>query len=206
MMNLLHNEMFAAYTGYAQGQFAELPVFGPAGGSNFISTQSLSEAILGALQRGEAGKAYLAGDENLSFADYFAAFFRAAGNPQAVAALDQEHPLLPDIAIYYTRRGDVQRAVDEGVAHCRAQQANGAGVARMQKRPAAGDGCRRRDVRATPSMRTVRRRCAARSSSSCRSFRPAGAASAYRTAPHAASVPRAIRLRSSTSRRRTARA
>lgn len=136
----LRNEMFAAYTGYAQGQFAGLPVFGPAGGSNFISTQSLSEAIWGALQRGEAGKAYLVGDENLSFADYFAAFFRAAGNPQDVPSLDQEHPLLPDMAIYTGRgnvvsyepdptdsallryrRGDVQRAVDEVVAHCRAQ-------------------------------------------------------------------------------------
>ncbi|KWE19504.1 nucleoside-diphosphate sugar epimerase [Burkholderia cepacia] len=136
----LRNEMFAAYTGYAQGRFAGLPVFGPAGGSNFISTQSLSEAIWGALQRGEAGKAYLVGDENLSFADYFAAFFRAAGNPRDVPSLDQEHPLLPDIAIYTGRgnvvsyepdpadsallryrRGDVQRAVDEVVAHCRAQ-------------------------------------------------------------------------------------
>lgn len=41
----LRNEMFAAYTGYAKGQLAGLPVYGPAGGSNFISTQSLSEAI-----------------------------------------------------------------------------------------------------------------------------------------------------------------
>ncbi|WP_179405066.1 NAD-dependent epimerase/dehydratase family protein [Burkholderia guangdongensis] len=133
----LKNEMFAAYTGYAQGKLGGLPVYGPAGGSNFISTQSLSEAIWGALQRGESGRAYLVGDENLSFADYFAAFFRAAGNPQPVPALDQEHPLLPDIAIYTGRgnvvsyepdpadlallryrRGDVQRAVDEVVAHC----------------------------------------------------------------------------------------
>lgn len=136
----LRNEMFAAYTGYAEGKLAGLPVYGPAGGSNFISTQSLSEAIWGALQRGEPGKAYLVGDENLSYADYFAAFFRAAGNPQPVPALDEAHPLLPDVAIYTGRgnvisyepdpadlallryrRGDVQRAVDEVVAHCRAQ-------------------------------------------------------------------------------------
>ena len=83
----LRNEMFAAYTGYAQGQFAGCPC--SAGRRrNFISTQSLSEAIWGALQRGEAGKAYLVGDENLSFADYFAAFFRAAGNPRDVPSLD----------------------------------------------------------------------------------------------------------------------
>ncbi len=65
------------------------------------------------------------------------AFFRAAGNPQTVLSLDQEHPLLPDIVIYTGRgnvvsyepdpadvallryrRGDVQRAVDEVVAQC----------------------------------------------------------------------------------------
>lgn len=87
------------------------------------------------LQRGESGNAYLVGDENLSFADYFAAFVRAAGNPRTVPSLDHEHPLLPDIAIYTGRgnvvsyepdpadvallryrRGDVQRAVDEVVA------------------------------------------------------------------------------------------
>lgn len=136
----LRNEMFAAYTGYAEGKIAGIPVYGPAGGSNFISTQSLSEAIWGALQRGESGKAYLVGDENLTFADYFAAFFRAAGHAQAVPSLDQEHPLLPDMAIYTGRgnvvsyepdaadlallryrRGDIQRAVNEVVANCRAQ-------------------------------------------------------------------------------------
>jgi nucleoside-diphosphate-sugar epimerase len=136
----LRSDMFAAYTRYAQGRLIGLPVFGPVGGSNFMSTQSLSEAIWGALRRGEAGRAYLVGDENLSFADYFAAFFRAAGNPQPVPSLDQAHPLLPDIAIYTGRgniiayepdsadlarlryrRGDVQRAIDEVVdAHSRA--------------------------------------------------------------------------------------
>ncbi|CAB3792672.1 hypothetical protein LMG28688_03588 [Paraburkholderia caffeinitolerans] len=136
----LRNEMFAAYSSYAAGKIAGLPVYGPAGGSNFISTQSLSEAIWGALQRGASGKGYLVGDENLTFADYFAAFFRAAGNAQTVPSLDQEHPLLPDMAIYTGRgnvvsyepdaadlallryrRGDIQRAVNEVVANCRAQ-------------------------------------------------------------------------------------
>ncbi len=130
--------MFEAYTRYAEGKLEGLPPYGPAGGSNFISTQSLSEAIWGALQRGEPGKAYLVGDENLTFAEYFAAFFRAAENPTPVPELDQEHPLLPDAAIYTGRgsvvsyepdtvetallgyrRGDVQRAVDEIVAQYR---------------------------------------------------------------------------------------
>ena len=116
----------------------------PAGGSNFISTQSLSEAIWGALQRGEAGKAYLVGDENLSFADYFAAFFRAAGNPRDVPSLDQEHPLLPDIAIY-TGRGNVvsyrlirptARCCATGAATCSARWTRSSRIAARSKRTA----------------------------------------------------------------------
>ncbi|WP_230942291.1 hypothetical protein [Burkholderia stagnalis] len=93
----------------------------------------------GIAQRGASGKAYLVGDENLSFADCFAAFFRAAGQPQPVPCVDHEHPLPPDLAIYTGRgnvvsyepdpadvavlryrRGDVQPAVDEVIVHCRA--------------------------------------------------------------------------------------
>ena len=99
--------MFEAYTRYAEGQLG-IPPFAPAGSTNFISTLSLSEAIQAALERGENGKAYLVGDENLSFADYFKLFFRAAGNDVDVPALDQEHPLLPDVAIF-TGRGNVVR-------------------------------------------------------------------------------------------------
>ena len=97
--------MFEAYTRYAEGQLG-IPPFGPAGVTNFISTQSLSEAIEAALERGENGKAYLVGDENLSFANYFKLFFQAAGNDVDVPSLDQEHPMLPDVAIF-TGRGNV---------------------------------------------------------------------------------------------------
>jgi nucleoside-diphosphate-sugar epimerase len=99
--------MFEAYTRYAEGKLG-IPPFGPAGGTNFISTQSLSEAMGAALERGENGKAYLVGDENLSFADYFKLFFRAAGNDIDVPSLDQEHPMLPDAAIF-TGRGNMVR-------------------------------------------------------------------------------------------------
>lgn len=99
--------MFEAYTRYAEGQLG-IPPFGPAGSTNFMSAQSLSEGIQAALERGENGKAYLVGDENLSFADYFKLFFRAVGNDVDVPSLDQEHPMLPDIAIF-TGRGNVVR-------------------------------------------------------------------------------------------------
>lgn len=126
--------MFKAYTDYAKGGFAPMPDFAPPGGVNFISAMSLSEAIEGALLRGENGKAYLVGDENLSFQDYFGAFFRDAGRA-VPPVIDQEHPLLPDSAIcfgrgntlYYEpeaaetallgyRRRDILRTVSEIVA------------------------------------------------------------------------------------------
>jgi len=129
--------MFKAYTAYAEGKFAPMPEFAPPGGVNFISTTSLSEAIEGALNRGENGKAYLVGDQNLSFQDFFGAFFRAAGRP-VPPVLNQEHPMLPDSAIYFGRgntlyyepdaqetallgyrRNDVIRTVGEIVAQYR---------------------------------------------------------------------------------------
>ena len=130
--------MFAAYTRYAEGGLDGIPPFGPAGGTNFISTRSLAEAIAGTLAHSAPSKAYLVGDENLSFADYFGLFFKAAGNEVPLPTLDQEHPLLPDAALYTGRgsviayepdpaetallgyrRGDIAAAVTEIVAQFR---------------------------------------------------------------------------------------
>lgn len=98
--------MFKAYTDYAFGRFAPMPEFTPKGGVNFISTQSLSEAIEGALLRGENGKAYLVGDENMSFQEFFGAFFSAAGRA-VPPAIDQDHPMLPSSAILWGRGGNL---------------------------------------------------------------------------------------------------
>lgn len=133
----LGSPIFEAYVQYAEGKLG-IPPFGPAGGSNFISTQSISEAVAGSLEHGKNGNIYLIGDENLSFAEYFALFFRAVGNDAEVPSLDQEHPLLPDGAIYTGRgnfvryepdpketaalgyrRNDIRRAVEEIVAQFR---------------------------------------------------------------------------------------
>lgn len=94
----LPSMIFEPYVQWAQGKLP-IPVYAPSGGTNFMSFRSLSEAIEGALLRGTSGKAYLVGDENLSFAEYFTLFFKAVGNPQIVEARDEEHPLLPDVAI-----------------------------------------------------------------------------------------------------------
>lgn len=126
--------MFAAYTGYAQGNFAPMPEFAPPGGTNFISTKSIAEAVEGAIERGEGGKSYLIGDENLSFQDYFGGFFEAVGREKPEVR-DEEHPMLPDSAIFFGRgntlyydppadevetlgyrRNDVTRTIEEIVA------------------------------------------------------------------------------------------
>lgn len=104
----LDSPMFEAYTRYAQGHIPDIPDFGPKGGTNFMSAQSLSEALHQALVKGIPGKAYLVGDENLTFAEYFGLFFEAVGKSSPLPELDQEHPMLPDSAIY-TGRGNYVR-------------------------------------------------------------------------------------------------
>ena len=94
----LPSMIFEPYVRWAQGKLA-LPPKAPTGGTNFMSFRSLSEAILGAFERGEPGKAYLVGDEDLSFAQYFQLFFDAVGNNIVIEAVDEPCPLLPDVAI-----------------------------------------------------------------------------------------------------------
>jgi len=126
--------MFDYLTKYARGMLP-LPPTAPPGGVNFITTHSLSQAVAGALARGTSGKSYLVGDENMTFRDFFAAFFKAAGNQAEVLTVDENHPLLPDSAIYAGRgtllyyepdpgetallgydRHDVMRAIAEIIA------------------------------------------------------------------------------------------
>lgn len=85
---------YAKLVAYARGQL-DIPYFAPLGGTNYMSVRSLCEAVWGALQRAQSGQAYLVGDENLSFRDFFQLFFDAVGNPHQLEARDQEHPLLP---------------------------------------------------------------------------------------------------------------
>jgi nucleoside-diphosphate-sugar epimerase len=77
-------------------RMVEAPLFAPAGGSNFMSYRSLSQAIEGALLRGVPGTAYLVGDETLSYADYLNLFFEAVGSPVRLEARDEAHPIFPD--------------------------------------------------------------------------------------------------------------
>jgi hypothetical protein len=100
-----------------------------------MSTLSLSEAIEGALRNGHSGRAYLVGDENMTFQSFFAAFSHAVGNFEPIPILEQEHALGGSYAgagaeLFYEpdadenaslgyRRRDVLRAIAEVVAQYR---------------------------------------------------------------------------------------
>lgn len=99
---------------YAAGRIEGLPLVAPGGGVNHISSQSMSEAIYGALQRGEGGKAYLVGDENVSWKEYLERFCAAVGNPTELEVSNDEHPMFPDIIMYAGRNATISYEPDNG--------------------------------------------------------------------------------------------
>ncbi|MBL8267113.1 NAD-dependent epimerase/dehydratase family protein [Steroidobacter sp.] len=121
------------YVRYALGLLEGTPVFAIPGGVNFMSVHSLSDAIAGAFERGEPGKSYLVGDENLTFQAYLTEYFRAVGRGDVPPVRDADHPLMPpsiggpgtelffepppaDVAMLGYRRADIRRTVEEIVS------------------------------------------------------------------------------------------
>lgn len=123
---------------WSDGRLPKVPNFAPAGGTNYMSVESLSEAVWGALQNAESGRAYLVGDANLTYRQYFQTIFDAAGSSIQLEERDEEHPLLPDAFIVQGRgnaisyepdatetatlgysRGDAERAIRDVVALAR---------------------------------------------------------------------------------------
>ncbi len=94
-------------TMYAAGKLEGVPLIAPDGGVNHISSLSVAEAVLGGFMHGEAGRAYLIGDENLTWKEYFELFCEAVGNPQDLDVITDAHPLLPDIILYAGRNSTV---------------------------------------------------------------------------------------------------
>lgn len=126
---------FAHMIAWTRGELDEPELFGPAGGTNYMSVRSLSQAVMGALDRGEGGRAYLVGDQNLSYTAYFQMLADAAGSSAVIEERDEEHPFQPDRFIVQGRgavisfepdateqallgyaRDDVARALSEIVA------------------------------------------------------------------------------------------
>ena len=90
----------AALAEYARGNIPGLPLFAPKGGTNHISSHSLAQASLHALERGESGRAYLVGDENLSWKAYLELWCEAVGNPQDLEVREDDHPMFPNVIMF----------------------------------------------------------------------------------------------------------
>jgi len=86
---------FARMISWLRGERDE-PLVAPAGGTNYLSARSLAQAVAGALDDGEPGRAYLVGDENLLFREYFQLFADVAGSTVVLEERDEEHPYQPD--------------------------------------------------------------------------------------------------------------
>lgn len=87
---------FARMIAWVRGELDEPALFAPPGGTNYMSVRSLTQATLGALDVGEPGRAYLVGDCNLTYRDYFQAIADAAGSSHRIEERDEEHPFQPD--------------------------------------------------------------------------------------------------------------
>ncbi|TCN49811.1 nucleoside-diphosphate-sugar epimerase [Rhodococcus sp. SMB37] len=88
---------------WAAGNEPRIPDFAPPGGTNYLSARSLAQAIRGAVHHGESGKAYLIGDENLTYQRFFQMMVDAAGGNRQITVKDESHPLLSDAAIVQGR-------------------------------------------------------------------------------------------------------
>lgn len=91
---------FAKLLAWGRGELGDrVPDFAPAGGTNYMSVRSLAEAIAGALERAEPGAAYLVGDRNLTYTEYFQLIWDASGGGRRLVERDEPHPFLPDSMI-----------------------------------------------------------------------------------------------------------
>jgi len=135
---VIHLEMLVAYL--MRRLAPEGPRYAIPGGAVFMSALSFAEAVAGAIERGEAGKAYLMGDESWTWERYLNTILEALGSDERVIVRDAPNPALPDIALYAGRtttvafepaadtverlrfrRGDVTRVVHEMVPYYRDQ-------------------------------------------------------------------------------------
>lgn len=87
---------FARMIAWTRGELDEPELFAPPGGTNYMSVRSLSQAVQGALDAGDAGRAYLVGDRNLTYREYFQLLADAARSGQVIEERDEEHPFQPD--------------------------------------------------------------------------------------------------------------
>ena len=139
---------FAKIIAWVRDEVADPPLFTPPGGTNYMSVRSLAQVAVGALDRGVAGAAYLLGDKNLRYQEYFQLLADASGSTLVVDERDENQPYqadrfmvqgrgnvlayepdAADVALLGYDRNDVRRAVEEIVANADADKAQRAASA-----------------------------------------------------------------------------
>ena len=88
---------------WGAGNEPDIPDFAPAGGTNYMSAEALAQAVRGALVHGEPGAAYLVGDQNMSYRQFFQMLVDAAGGGRTIDERDESHPLQPAPSIIQGR-------------------------------------------------------------------------------------------------------
>ncbi|KAH6950946.1 hypothetical protein DER45DRAFT_619471 [Fusarium avenaceum] len=101
----MNSPIFAAYIQFAEGKLG----IGPSiinTNSNFITIEALAVVTIAALEKSESvsGRTILIGGENLTFTEFFGLIFSTMGNNIPVSASDQEHPLIPELALWAGRK------------------------------------------------------------------------------------------------------
>ena len=103
----------SAIKAYVMCQIPGAPQFAPQGGTNHVTLLTVAEALRGALERGEAGKAYLIGDANYSWKEYLESWAQACGIPREYEVRgDIDHPLIPFAIMYAGIGSTVSYQVD----------------------------------------------------------------------------------------------
>lgn len=87
---------FERMVDWVRGATDSPPLTAPPGATNYLSARSLAQAVAGALDRGASGTAYLVGDENLSYREFFQLFADESGSGATIEERDEEHPFLMD--------------------------------------------------------------------------------------------------------------
>jgi nucleoside-diphosphate-sugar epimerase len=76
--------MWAPWVNYLR---SPIPVVYPKGGANFVSVETVGEAIVGAIEQGKGGEIYAIGDENMTYAEWLRRLSRLDGRERRILSL-----------------------------------------------------------------------------------------------------------------------
>lgn len=84
-----------------------LPLFCTSGGTNMVAVKHVAEAVVGAVERGEGGRRYVVGEENVAWRDWLARLAALAGsrNRPRILSPRAARVLMRGVRAWYRLRG-----------------------------------------------------------------------------------------------------